>query len=161
MSLGRHCEGKPEVTAGDLDAVARAYLNRVVSSNVPASEADVAQALAVLPQLAGKVWNEFGRVLDPSDHDCIWQVLYTCVQDLAQENGQVFWPLFKRMVQLSPQFVLGDLGAGLFETWVDESRLAGRESELAELLANDPRSRQVFESSWDVPPTLARLLERK
>jgi hypothetical protein len=141
-----------------MDAIARVVVARLTSRHDELDEGVVAQAYQHLLTLdQGQCNPESERIAEEFDRG---QSVEYAVKRLAVGGATVAGPLLRRIVELCPRDrgVLGSVGAGMFEDWVTEERVASVEGELAELLRADAKWRVVAESSWDEPPSLVRLL---
>ena len=141
-----------------LDAVARVVVARARARPEDLDPGDVERAYAYLQTVDEAHCNpDLDRLMEATDRG---QSVEGVVKRLMVEGAAVAWPLLKRIVELCPRDrdVLGSVGAGMFEDWVSEARVAAVEQELGGLLRSDARWRVVAEASWDEPPTLVRLL---
>jgi 6-phosphogluconate dehydrogenase (decarboxylating) len=146
------------LSADAIDKVARVVVARARIRSEELDQGDVVSAYEHLQTVEEARCNpDLDCLDDDTDRGC--SVEYA-VKRLMIGGAAVAWPLLKRIVELCPrdQDVLGHLGAGIFEDWVTESRVATVEEELRSLLRADARWRVVAEASWNEPASLVRLL---
>jgi hypothetical protein len=141
-----------------IDIIARVVAARVKARPEELNERDIASAhehLQTVDEAHRKP--ELGSLIADADRG---QSVEYAVKRLMLQGATVAWPLLKRIVELCPRDrdVLGYVGAGMFEDWVSEARVAAVERELTDLLRSDAKWRVVAEASWDEPPSLIRLL---
>jgi hypothetical protein len=142
----------------DVDAIARVVVAREAAASAQIEEAIYTRAYeCLLAVKEAQLAQPDAAAAEEWDRG---QAVEQGVRRLIREGCDLAWPLLVRIVGLCPpdREILQSIGAGLFEDWVSEDRVAAVVPELEALLRSDPRWRVVTESSWDEPPSLARLL---
>ena len=149
MALHRsHSETMRQELSGQFSKMAGALRNGPDAMLTALNDEDLADMQAKVSKLT------------PPAHPCEWA--RDEVGDVLRASGLTGWELLKAIVRRAPNdpTVLGFLGAGPFEDWVEEERVREVEADLEAMVRNDQKFRVVISSSWNVPETLREICSR-
>jgi hypothetical protein len=111
-----------------------------------------------------KDWTRFDALLgrnpalklaQPEAHEDEWVTDEVQAVLLDAEEG---WRLLLALVRLAPDDVLGQIGAGPLEDWMDDERAATYYDRFRAELDRDPRFREMARAAWSMPTAIAEAI---
>jgi hypothetical protein len=113
-----------------------------------------------------KDWTRFDALLgrnpaltlpQPGTHEDEWATDEVRALVSDAEEG---WQVILALVRVAPDELLGQIGSGPLEDWMDDERAVVFFDRFRDQLARDPRFRKMARSAWSMPTAIAEAIAK-